>query len=283
MANLRQTVRRLRLGMELKALRTAKAWKLEDAAPLLERSVSGLSKIETGKQRLYPRDLLIFFQVYGVTDEAKQEELKELARTSTKRNWWQPYSGVVRDPLADYLSLEEEARQIGAFGGFLVPGLLQTEAYAHAVVEASRKWEEADQVDKFVQLRMARKVVLTRSEKPAQLWTVLTEQVVRQQIGGRDVMKEQLRHLREISRDMTNVTVQLLPYSAGAHAGLDGSFTIMRFDNSGPIVCVNSLTSSTYVEDEQLERYETAWDHVKSSAMSPRETSATLKRLIEDL
>lgn len=282
MATLRQTVRRRLLGMELRQIRKDLGLTLEAAATLVERSPSGISKIETGKQRVLPRDLYFILDRYGVTDEQRRGELIDQARGGEHANWWKPYSGVVRDPLADYLSLETEATYIGGFYGFLVAGMLQTPAYAQAVVEASRKWEDREQIERFVALRMARKAVLTRAN-PLQLWVVLTEQVVRQRVGGVDVMREQLAHLVEITRDMTNVTIQLLPYDAGAHAGVDGSFRLMRFAEGSAVVCVESLTSSIYMEDEAVSRYEAAWDHIKSSALSPQETERTLQRLIREL
>lgn len=275
-------VLRWALGVELKAMRTARGWTLDQAAKRLGRVESSLSKIENGRQRVLPSDLLGFFRVYEINDPVREAELLELARKGNQRTYPRHYKGVVRDPLKQRLGLEVNAEYIGTLHTILVPGLLQTEAYAVAVVEASRKWEDPEQIKQFVELRMERQAVLTR-EHPPQLWVVLTEAVVRQNVGGRAVMREQVAHLARVS-ERTNITIQLLPYSAGAYAGMDGPFTIMNLPKGPTVVIVDGLTTSDYLGDEVVvAKYETTWDLVKSSALSPRETRAELTKITKEL
>jgi transcriptional regulator with XRE-family HTH domain len=275
-------VLRWALGVELKAMRTARGWTLDQAAKRLGRVESSLSKIENGRQRVLPSDLLGFFRVYEINDPVREAELLELARKGNQRTYPRHYKGVVRDPLKQRLGLEVNAEYIGTLHTILVPGLLQTEAYALAVVEASRKWEVPEQIQQFVNLRMERQAVLTR-EHPPQLWVVLTEAVVRQNVGGRAVMREQIAHLDRVS-ERTNITIQLLPYSAGAYAGMDGPFTVMRLPKGPTVVIVDGLTTSDYLGDEAVvAKYETTWDLVKSSALSPRETRAELTKITKEL
>lgn len=264
-------------------MRTSTGMTLKDAAELLDISVSGLSKIETAQQRVRVRELPAFFQVYGITDEAKQGELLRLARDAAKTNWWQEYAGVIRDPLADYLSLEEDAAAIGVFNGLLVPGLLQTEAYARAVVEASREWQAADEIERFVGLRMQRQSVVRR-DNPVRLWAVVTEGALRQIVGGQEVMVDQLQHLIESCTQAPHVTLQILPYTVGAHAGMDGGFAILSFATGPAVVCVENLTSTIYLEQEvEVGRYATTFDYLKSAALSPRQSLSKIRDIIEEL
>jgi hypothetical protein len=261
---------------------------LEQAAVLLERNKTSLSKIENGKQRLPVRDVPLILDRYELTDRARRDEIMGLARQATQRNWWQQYEGVVRDPFADYLSLEESAARIFKWSPLLVPGLLQTEEYARRVVSASRMWTTQEEIDKFVQLRMSRKTALMERDDPPELWTALSETAVRQRVGGPDtaVMKEQLTYLRDTADDRhhSHIQIVLLPYAAGEHAGLEGSFTLMHFDAGPAIVCLEALTSAQYLEDEDVvKRYTTAAEHLRSAALSPRDTISTLNRIIKEL
>ncbi|MFG1879577.1 helix-turn-helix domain-containing protein [Sphaerisporangium sp. NPDC049003] len=288
MPEVRATVRRRRLGRELEELRRACGLTLEDAAVLLQRPKTSLSKIENGRQQLPVRDVPFILDQYKLQDPARYEAIMELARQAAKRNWWQQFHGVVRDPFADYLSLEEAATLIFKWSPLLIPGLLQTEAYARHVVAASRMWQTDEEIDRFVQLRMNRKSTVLDRDDPSQLWVVLSEMAVRQRVGtpGTAVMREQLEHLRDIAADRSRSHVQivLLPYSAGEHAGLEGAFTWMRFEAGPDIVCLEALTSAQYLEEEdEVGRYATAADHLRSAAQSPRDTIATLNKMIKEL
>lgn len=282
------TVRRRRLGRELEKLRRDQGHTLEEAAGLLQRPKTSLSKIENGKQQLPVRDVPFILDQYGLKDPARREEIMELARKAAERNWWQKFKGVVRDPFADYLSLEDSATWIFKWSPLLIPGWLQTEAYARHVVAASRMWQSDEEIDNFVLLRMNRKKEVLDRETPPQMWVVLSEMAVRQQVGapGTAVIKEQLQYLRGIAADRhySHVQIVLLPYAAGEHAGLEGSFTLMHFDSGPAVVCLEALTSAQYLEEEdEVKRYATAADHLRSAALSPRDTVVALTEMIKDL
>ncbi|GIH72066.1 helix-turn-helix domain-containing protein [Sphaerimonospora thailandensis] len=288
MPEVRATVRRRRLGRELEELRHAQGLTLEQAAELLQRPKTSLSKIENGKQQLPVRDVPFILDSYQLTDPARREEIMELARKAAQRNWWQQFKGVVRDPFADYLSLEESATRIFKWSPLLIPGWLQTEFYARRVVAASRMWQTDEEIDKFVQLRLNRKKAVIDRDDPPELWVALSETAVRQRVGGPDtaVMKEQLEYLCDIAADRrySHVQIVLLPYEAGEHAGLEGSFTLMHFDSGPAIVCLEALTSAQYLEDEDaVKRYTTAAEHLRSAALSPRDTIAALSKMIKEL
>ncbi|MFD8559665.1 helix-turn-helix domain-containing protein [Streptosporangium canum] len=288
MPEVRATVRRRRLGRELEVLRRACGLTLEEAATLLMRPKTSLSKIENGKQQLPVRDVPFILDKYGLTDSARYEEIMELARKAAQRDWWQKFQGVVRDPFADYLSLEESAILIFKWSPLLIPGWLQTEAYARHVVAASRMWQTDEEIDKFVLLRMNRKSAVLDRDDPPQLWVVLSEMALRQRVGapGTVVMKAQLEHLRNVAadRNYSHVQIVLLPYSAGEHAGLEGAFTWMRFESGPEVVCLEAMTSAQYLEEEaEVVRYATAADHLRSAAQSPRDTIATLNEMIKEL
>ncbi|MYW02331.1 helix-turn-helix domain-containing protein [Streptomyces sp. SID3343] len=274
-----RTIRRLRVGQELKDARIAAGYKLEAAARLFERSVASLSKIETGNQRILPRDLHAFFAVYGIDDEDRRAELLALVRKSNEQPY-QEYGAVVPPKFHDYLSLERDATKISSWGE-VIPGLLQTEAYAFQVVEAGQ-WEQPEQVERFVQLRVERQAVLTRTDPPPPtVLAVMGERVVRQMVGGPDVMRGQLEHLLRISK-LPNVSIQIMPFRAGPHPGDNGAFTTMHFQDQRPVAVTETLVSATYMDDpETLRRYEGAGEQIRMAALSPRETASLIRETME--
>ncbi|MFI0265616.1 helix-turn-helix domain-containing protein, partial [Streptomyces luteogriseus] len=182
---------------------------------------SAISKIETGKQRVPAGQLDKFYTAYEITNEVKRQELRDLATlaaSSRRANVLREYRGHVPDPFAEYLHLEDLAVRSESYAQ-IIPGLLQSEAYARAVVERSRKWQTAREVANFVELRMARQQVLTRKHA-LQLWCILDEAALRRQVGGKEVMKQQLEWLLDITEEHRNIAIQVLPFSHGAHAGL---------------------------------------------------------------
>lgn len=219
---------RRRLGLSLRTLRQRSGLNLPDAVKLLGLSgPSALSKTENGKQRVPAVSLGKSFQVYEVRDERRIQEIRQLAAqasSSRRTNLFDQYRDAVRDPFADYLELEELALHAEWYAAQLIPGLLQTPEYAYAVVEGSGKWETAREERTFVELRLKRQQVLRR-ERPLSMWCVLDEAVVRRAMGSKHVLVGQLRHLLAISDELPGVEIQVLPFSVGVHAGIDGTFT----------------------------------------------------------
>ncbi|WP_274916879.1 helix-turn-helix domain-containing protein [Streptomyces sp. WZ-12] len=279
MTDAQPNVHRRRLGLALRALRKAVprpdkedgVLNLADAAALIGLpGQSALSKIENGKQRVPLSTLQSYFEAYGVEDPAIKQELRTLATlaSSGKRsNLLNQYRGSIRDPFAEYLHLEELAHKSETYT-LIIPGLLQHRAYAEVIVRRSRQWQTNREIQNFVNLRIERQRALTRS-KPLQLWCILDEAALHRNVGGRKVMKAQLQHLVDLSDEHPNVTIQVLPFEAGAHAGIDGAFALLQFPAGPPVVVVEPMTTALYLEDDSdIGRYETCLDHMKSEALN---------------
>ncbi|WP_223291003.1 helix-turn-helix domain-containing protein [Streptomyces avicenniae] len=263
-------IHRRRLGLALKGLRTAAGLTLKEAAEQLALSgESALSRIEHGRQRVQPTAVLGYFEVYGLRDQERRNYLMYLAKQAAsgkQSNLFEEYRTAIRDPFADYLQLEELASRSETFAS-IVPGLLQTEAYARAVVQGSRKWQTGREIDNFIRLRMARQAVLTR-ETPMHLWCVLDESAVRRQVGGPEVMREQLRYLLDVCEAQPSITLQILPFDRGSHAAMDGGFHLLHFPAGPPVVVVEPMTTTLFLEeDSDIGRYETCFNHLRSEAL----------------
>ncbi|MEW1660449.1 helix-turn-helix transcriptional regulator [Streptomyces sp. NPDC093707] len=286
MADARPNLMRRRLGLALRTLRQRAGLNLPDAVARLRLSgPSALSKIENGKQRVPAAALDSYFDAYGVEDEQRREEVRALAKlasSSRSTNLFNQYRDAVSDPFAGYLELEELAAHADWYASQLVPGLLQTPEYAHAVVEGSGMWRTDREVRTFVELRMKRQHVLRR-ERPLAMWCVLDEAVLHRPMGGASAMAGQLRHLLEISEELPGVNLQVLPFSAGAHTGVDGAFSYFRFDAGDPLVVVESLTTSQYLEeDAHVGRYEAAFNHLRARALDIAPSRDFISKFIKE-
>ncbi|GAA4198855.1 helix-turn-helix transcriptional regulator [Streptosporangium oxazolinicum] len=279
------TPRRRRLGAELRRIREALGWTQEEAAGHLGyQSLSTVSKIENGLQGLRIQQLPHFFEVFGITDTVLREELRDLVRRAGEADWWQRYEGVVDDPLGDYLSQVENANALFVFNPLAVHGLLQTPEYARAVTEGSRVWKTPEEIDHFVALRLEHQRTMLERRLPLKIWTVLPEGVLHQEVGGRACMRAQIEHLIHLARTNPAVTIQVLPFSAGAHAGMDGPFMFMSFSTGRDLVCIESLRASLHLnEPEVVELYRTTSDLLKSDALSPKASIPLLAAIAKDL
>ncbi|MDX2825420.1 helix-turn-helix transcriptional regulator [Streptomyces ipomoeae] len=285
MTDAQPNLHRRRLGLELRSLRKEAGMSLAEAAERLSLSgAPALSKIENGKQRVPPIALAGFFETYGLQDQTRIDNLRRLAslaNTGKRSNLFDQYRQSIRDPFAEYLHLEELADKSETFT-WLIPGLLQTEAYARAVVERSRKWQTDREISNFVALRMARQETLTR-DNPLQLWCVLDESALQREVGGKHVMRAQLEHLLEVTADHRNVVIQVLAFTHGAHAGIDGPFHLLHFPAGPPVVVVEPMTTSLYLEeDSDVGRYETAFNHLRAEALDAEASQRYIHDLIKD-
>lgn len=285
MVDAQPNVHRRRLGLELRTLRKEAGLNLNDAAQKLKLSgAPALSKIENGKQRVPPVAIAGFLEAYECVDEARAVEIRGLATlaSSAKRtSLLTKYRDSVRDPFAEYVHLEELARRAETFN-VIVPGLLQTEQYAQAMVAGSRKWSTQRDIRRFVELRMVRQMALTRSD-PLHLWCVLDEAALRRQVGDEGVMQQQLAHLIEVAEGLSHVTVQVLPFAKGAHTGVDGAFTLLHFEAGPPVAVVEPMTTSLYLEEERdIGRYETGFNHLQADALDPEQSLVFIRNLIKD-
>jgi transcriptional regulator with XRE-family HTH domain len=267
------TARARRLRYELRRLREEAGLTHSEVAHRLEWSSSKLSRIETGQSRVNTGDVADLLGVYGVTDEASREALIQLAREARRRGWWTRYTDVLGS--GTYIGLEAEASSVRTFESQFVPGLLQTEDYARAVISGGQVRPDPEAVERRVAARMARKELFTRPEPP-ELWAVLDESVILRPVGGRAVMRDQLRHLIEVStRPNATVTLQILPLSAGAHPGMSGPFVILGFQNpkDPPLVHLETATDGLYLEEPpDIERYTLRFSHLVARALGPNES-----------
>jgi transcriptional regulator with XRE-family HTH domain len=267
------TVRERRLARALRHLREEAGHTIEDVAEKLEMSPSTVSRIETAQVGVRPRDLRSLLDIYEVT-EAERDQLLQIARERRQPHWWQEYADLPNIAVA---SLEEDASTIWQYSTQLVPGLVQSEAYARAVLKAIRLDAKADDIDRRLELRLHRQARLT-SENAPEYWVVLDEAVVRRQVGGPTVMAEQLGHLVEVAR-RPNVTLQVLPFTSGEHAGMDGEFTILHYRESDDpdVVYIENTGSDLYFEAPDVtRRYNKIFDHLRAAAQNPGESIRTL-------
>jgi transcriptional regulator with XRE-family HTH domain len=286
MAEARPNLMRRRLGLALRTLRQRSGHSLVEASEKLALSgASALSKIENGKQRVPTSSLGRYFEVYDVREERRKDEIKRLASMASsgrRTNLFNQYREAVKAPFADYLELEELATRADWYASQLVPGLLQTPDYAHAVVEESVHWQTPREVRTFVELRMRRQHVLRR-EHPLSMWCVLDEAVLHRAMGGKGVLTAQLQHLLDITEELRTVDLQVLPFSSGAHTGTDGSFTVFRFDSGDPIVVVEPLTTSLYLEeDAHVGQYDAAFNHLRARALDVPRSREFIAGIIEE-
>lgn len=272
------TLRRKRLGQELRRLREDASVTIEQVAARMECSTSKVSRIETGHTGVAPRDVRAMLDIYGV-DGALGDELVQIAREARQKGWWQLYGTVLS---GQYVGLEQAADKIKAYEAQSVPGLLQTEEYARALIRAGRPDIGTAEIDKRVRVRMVRQSLLTQDD-PLDLWVVLDEAAISRPVGGRAVMRKQYEKLVQAS-ELPNVCLQILPFDVGAHAGLDGTFAILLYNepNDPTLVFAAHAAGGLFLEkDDELQRYAYIFDQLRTSALSPEasvERFATLAK-----
>ncbi|SMF49801.1 helix-turn-helix transcriptional regulator [Streptomyces sp. Amel2xC10] len=277
-------VRRRKLGAELRTLRTRAGLTSGEAARLVGWHQSKVSRIETGTSGAKPADVRLLLDAYGVTDPRLRELMLALAGADggegERDHWWHAYRGILPPAYRDFISLESQATAMRTLETTVVPGLLQTPGYARAVTRAAVEGVDEAQLDRLVEVRLARQDVLHGSP-PMELNAVLDEAVLRRQVGGREVMAEQLHRLVEAAR-LPHVRLQVLPFAAGAHIGVTGSFVIFSFSSASDldVVVLDHLTSSLYLErKEDLEAYTEAFNALRAHALSPEDTLQHLSAL----
>ncbi|GAB3963623.1 helix-turn-helix transcriptional regulator [Actinoallomurus acanthiterrae] len=284
MATITPTIRLRRLGMALRDHREAAGLTLDDAAHVLMRSPSSLSRIEKGLHHLPVRDLEYILGKYGVTDPAVTGRLFDWCRNGRKKGWWQRYATDLSPEMMDFIGLEADAIFIALFELILIPGLLQTEAYVRALMETGPFADDPERVDRLIDVRMRRQELLHRPDPP-KLLTILDEAALRRQVGGSEVMRSQLTQLIEVSA-LPHVALQVIPLGEGAHWGVTGAFKILDVGDCGDlrIVTVDSLTAMSYREDESdVRTYSMAFDHLRTTALSAQESQKLIAGLLSEL
>jgi transcriptional regulator with XRE-family HTH domain len=275
------TVLRILLGAQLRRLREANRITLEEAGKRIRASHSKISRLETGRVGFKDRDITDLLTFYGVTDEEEREALRALARRANAPGWWHDYSDVLPSWFEAYVGLEEVATQIRAYEVQFIPGLLQTEDYARAVIMLGHDDEPPRDIERRVRLRMARQAVLDRDEPPS-VWAVIDEAVLSRPVGSRAVMHGQLKHLAELSR-RPNVTIQIIPFQAGGHPAAGGPFSILRFAEPDlpDVVFLEQLTSALYLDKpEAVDSYLRVMERLCMEAATPADSTAIIAGLL---
>jgi len=279
------TVRRRRLGAELRRLREAREITVDQAGEHIHRSGPTISRMETGQFRFVTRNVADLLDLYGLTDPEQRQALLALTKETRKPAWWHSYGDVVPRWFQVYIGLEAEAYAISTFEPTLVPGLLQTEDYARAVIRAASPELPAAEVDRVVKLRMDRQKILA-ADPPAQLWAILDEAVIRRHVGSPTIMGRQLERLLEAS-EQPGITIQVVPFAAGAHAGMVSSFTILGFadtDGAPETVYIEAPTGSLYLEKPtEVRRYEVWMNLLRGLALDPAGSRQIITSAREDM
>jgi transcriptional regulator with XRE-family HTH domain len=278
------TVRRRRLGTELRRLRESAGYKLEEVAGMLGVAPSTLSRIETGKAPTKSAYLSQLLELYRVTDVGQRQVLVEIAREGHRKGWWAAYDDVLPGGLGVYVGLEAEASGLRGYEISVVHGLLQTTDYARAVLRASAPRHTADQIERLVDLRMERQRRLD-DNPPLDLWVIHDEAVVRRSVGGPVVMRHQLAHLLVVA-GLPGVTLQVLPFDSGAHAGHDGPFSVIAFHDrsDSEVVYVESAAGPIYLEKDRDVRARTeVFDRLRAAALPPEASLDLVSKAAREL
>ena len=273
------TVRRRRLAELLKQLRGRAGLTIEEVAAHFEWSESKLYRIERAAHGVSVSDARLLLDLYGVTGN-QADEVLDLVRGAKERGWWHNYADLP-EPLTTFVALEQDAASIADYSSELVPGLLQTADYARAIRRAYLHHDD-EETERWLAVRAKRQARLTGPD-PVTYWVVLNEAVLLRSVGSKEVMNDQLRHLIELS-DLSNVTIQVLPFAAGAHPAMDGSFTIFWFADEAapPIVYTEHPTSILYLErSSDTERYSLVFDHLRARALDPDRSTSMIAGIID--
>lgn len=222
-------VQRRRLRAELRRAREAAGHTQKNAAEAMDWSLSKLTRIESGKVGISTNDLKELLRYYGINERAELDRFIEMARAGKpERTWWTGYRELISPQFLAFLSYENSASRIYHFEPALIPGLLQDEEYARAVLQALGGSASEERVRDLVELRMQRQEALFGKDNPPEMLFIMDEAALHRWIGGRDVMRHQLGRLREAA-ELDKVTIEVVPFTAGAHPGMKGPFVIMEF------------------------------------------------------
>ncbi|MBT2543122.1 helix-turn-helix domain-containing protein [Streptomyces sp. ISL-44] len=276
------TVRRRRLGAELRRLRLARGLTSTQVAERLLISQPKISHLENGRRAIIPRDVRDLCGLYGVTDPQVIDSLMRMAREADRQGWWVACGEV---PYAVYIGLETAAASIRSYEPLVIPGLLQTPAYAAAVFEETIPLATAEQITVRREVRLRRQ---SRAHHPARclrLWVVLDESALRRVVGSPKIMREQLESLNRLGAQ-PHITVQVLPHSAGAHPGVSGQFSILHFPDDPGVgtVYLERFTSDLYLEKRSdVQHYSAMYDHLQAQALNPEHTRHFITRAAQEL
>lgn len=276
MAATSPTMRQRELGKRLRELRTQHNLTVEDVGEKLLCSATKISRLETGVRRPSLRDVRDLCALYGV-DESTSADFMSLARGARQGTWWTQYDDLKLDP---YLGFEQDAIAITSFTTYFFPALLQTEEYTRAVIKAVAPKMDSKVFLQRVEARMRRQEVLEK-DPPPRYRVLLDEAVLHRAIGGPTVMAAQIEKVLDTVR-REKVTVQIIPFNVGAHAAQDSNFILFDIEDSS-VVFVEGLTGNQYHErKDDIARYREALDHLRDSALSPRDSVEYMLQRMKD-
>jgi transcriptional regulator with XRE-family HTH domain len=273
------TVRLRRLAAELRSLRAVSGLAREEILERTGVNAATLYRIEHARVRPQTRTLRTLLDLYGVGRE-QQDELVGLLREARQRGWLHAYQSELPEHYTTYIGFEGEADTVWNYESLFVPGLLQTEDYARAVIRGGLPQASREDVERRVEVRLERQSLLL-GDNPLKLWCIVDEAALRRMVGGRAVMETQLRHLIEASESPC-VTLQVIPFDAGAHPGMPGSFILLQFAEAAipDVIYIDTMAGELFLEEEgDVRRYRLMFEHLRAVATSPDATKALVASL----
>ncbi|MFD8965104.1 helix-turn-helix domain-containing protein [Streptomyces sp. NPDC059568] len=280
-SNVNPTVRRRRLGQELRQLRELKGMTAEEVAERLLVSQSKISRLENGRRSISQRDVRDLCGVYEVQDHRIVDSLMQMAKDSRQQGWWHAFGDI---PYSVYIGLETDAASLRVYEPQVVPGLLQTRPYAEALINGALPESAAPDVEKRVGVRLRRQDRINSTENPLRLWAVVDEAALRRVVGNRQLMREQLEHLVEQSQ-LPHVTVQVLPFDMGAHPGISGHYAVLEFPDASDssVVYIEGVTSDLYLEKaNDVQRYSVMYEHLRAQALNVDQTRQFIAEIAKE-
>ncbi|WP_163511377.1 helix-turn-helix domain-containing protein [Fodinicola acaciae] len=279
------TPRSRRLGRALKKLRTARErdLSLEKAAALIASSPARLSRIESGEIKARPGDVMEILVAYELSvDSEPGASLIEMARQLRETAWWS-HLDQLPNKYVTFIAYEAEAALLRNFEPLLVPGLLQTEDYARAVSSVGREADEPG-IDQRVTTRLRRQQVLHRRPAPLKFHAIVSEAALHCEVGDRDVLRQQLRHIANVSR-LSNVTVQVLPFAAGAELADRHGFAILTFEREDPTLGYTEMLTGQQLLSgaQEVARLDATYDHLRKLALSPAESASLIRKRADQI
>jgi len=273
-------IRRRLVGGALRRYRENIGYTLEDAARILECDRSKISRIETGQRGIRPKELRELLTEYGVP-ASEQPALVAIASRGGRNSWWHAYADILTDNYLDYVIMESAASEIMAYEAQLIPDLLQTDEYTRAIAAAEPGYLTDQQREDAVAARAVRRQAVLSGSRPISV--VLGEGALHQAVGGTGVLARQISHLVKLKAEYPAVTIQVLPFSAGAHAAAGGgSVAILRFPDAPSlgVVYLDALSGGVYLESPAaVARYVRAFALLRASALSPAGSDRMLRSL----
>jgi transcriptional regulator with XRE-family HTH domain len=277
------TVLKRRLGQELRKMREGKSLTAAQVAKVHGWSGSKVSRIEGGQSPLSDKDAKLLLAQYGVEDPEEVRQFIALVRQSRQNGWWHSFGDALPEWFKPYLGFESDAASIWTYQNELIPGLLQTEGYARAVIRSTWPELSTDEVEARASARVLRRDILT-SQAPPKFWSILNEGVLRRVVGSPTIMHEQLKALSDIAESLPNVTVQVLPFDAGAHVSMGYCFSYLSFEDvPGSIAYSEGLTSATYLDKQpDLSRHEDIFQRLVAASERPEKSLKMIRTIAEE-